>query len=82
MGVRVVVHEWETVGHALFRLKEQILADNRWPVFELYSHKKSPQHYQKPSTLKRRRRWVIRINRRGGSVKGFWFVGRACYHGH
>lgn len=82
MGIRVVLQKGETVQQALRRLNEQILECNRWPVYMPYNHKKSPAYYEKPSALKRRRRLVVRLNRRGASVKGLWYIGRTCNRGH
>lgn len=64
MGVKVYVREGETVEHALRRLRKRIWHGNRWPVYLPKANKRRQEYYQKPSILKRQKRYFAGINQR------------------
>jgi hypothetical protein len=66
MGVRIGVEEGESIADALRRFRKQILAEGGYPlIYPCKWPKRSPRFSVKPSELNRRRRWVIRVRKRG-----------------
>ena len=66
MGVRIEVEEGETIADALRRFRKQILAQGGYTlIYPCKWHKRSPRFYVKSSVLNRRRRWIIRVRKRG-----------------
>ncbi len=66
MGIRIEIEECEPIQVALHRLRKQILANGGYPLIDPCKwHKKSPRFYVKPSVLKRRPRWIIRVRGMG-----------------
>jgi ribosomal protein S21 len=66
MGVQIEVEEGEPIADALRRFRKQILAEGGYPlIYPCKWHGRSPRFYVKPSVLNRRRRWIIRVRKRG-----------------
>jgi len=61
MGSRVEVHEGETLRAALQRLRRQV-----GEQFSRSWYKSRVGYYEKPCVLKRRKRRIAEINRKGG----------------
>jgi ribosomal protein S21 len=74
MGVRIEVEEGEPIADALRRFRKQIFAEGGYPlIYPCKWHKRSPLFYVKPSVLNRRRRWIIRVSKRGcGAYNPEW----------
>jgi ribosomal protein S21 len=71
MGVRIEVGEGEPITGALRRFRKQICAEGGFPlIYPCKWHKRSPRFYVKPSVLNRRRRWIIRVRKRGFGLYG------------
>jgi hypothetical protein len=66
MGVRVEPEPGEPISDVLRRFRKRILAEGGFPLFDPCKwHKGSRRSYVKPSVLARRRRWIVRVRRRG-----------------
>jgi ribosomal protein S21 len=64
VGVKVHVGEGEPIEHALRRLRNLIRRCNRWPVYLPPGGKRRQEYYQKPSVLRRQKRFFNGIMRR------------------
>ena len=58
MGVRVELEEGEPLADALKRLRVLLHEEGGHPIFHAKWHKRRLDRYEKPSVLRRRRRWV------------------------
>lgn len=65
MGVWIEVEEGEPIADALRRFRKLIRAEGAFPLNHCKWHKKRNDLYLKPSVLNRRRRWIIRVRKRG-----------------
>lgn len=69
MGVRIELIGYEPIENELRRFRSLILAEGGHPlIYPCKWHKPSPRFYLKPSVLKRRRRWIIAVRKRGRGV--------------
>jgi Ribosomal protein S21 len=82
MGIRIVLREGESISHAIKRLNELILENNRRPVYAPYSHKRTVMYYEKPNVLKRRWRRIAWLNRKGNMVRCRWYMAHRSYRGY
>lgn len=65
MGVWIELEEGEPIEDALRRFRKLILADGAYPLHHCRWHKPMRDIYLKPSLLNRRRRWIVRVRKRG-----------------
>jgi ribosomal protein S21 len=68
MGVWIEVCESEPISTALRRFRKMILAEGAFPLHHCKWHKKRHDCYLKPSVLRRRRRWLTKVARRGCKI--------------
>lgn len=69
MGIRIEVDDGEPIADAVRRFRRLIQAEGAFPLYHCKWHKKRNDFFVKPSTLNRRRRWIVRVRRRG---RGFY----------
>jgi ribosomal protein S21 len=65
MGLRIELHDHEPISDALRRFRKRIQAEGAFPLYHCKWHKKRHDCYLKPSVLNRRRRWIVRVRKRG-----------------
>jgi ribosomal protein S21 len=66
MGVRIELEEGEPIADALRRFRKLICAEGGYPLHHPCKwHKRSHRYFVKPSVLNRRRRWIVRVRKRG-----------------
>jgi hypothetical protein len=58
MGVRVVIQDDESLADGLKRLRVLLHEEGGHPISHAKWHKRRQDRYEKPSVLRRRRRWV------------------------
>lgn len=77
MGIRIEPEAGEPIDVSLRRFRRAICAEGGFPLHHCQWHKPRPNVYTKPSTLRRRRRWIARVRKRGGPYEpepGYWWV--------
>src|SRR5689334_12048184 len=72
MGVRVEAEEGESLADALKRLRVLLHKEGGHPISHAKWHKKRLDRYEKPSILRRRRRWVAIEKRIRGWAPAPW----------
>ncbi len=65
MGVWVELEDGEPIADALRRFRKRIHAEGAFPLHHCKWHKSRHDYYLKPSILNRRRRWIIKVRKRG-----------------
>ena len=70
MGVRVEIEEGEPLAGALKRLRVLLYEEGGHPISHDKWHKRRLDRYEKPSVLRRRRRWVAIAKRMRGWAAG------------
>jgi ribosomal protein S21 len=65
LGIRIEVGYDEPIADALRRFRKLILANGAFPLYHCKWHKPRRDLYQKPSVLRRRRRWITVVRKRG-----------------
>jgi hypothetical protein len=65
MGVWIELEDGELIADAHRRFRKRILAEGAFPLHHCKWHKKNPRFFVKPSLLNRRRRWNIRVRKKG-----------------
>lgn len=57
------MREGEPLENALRRLRKLIRQENRWPVYLPKADKRRQEYYQKPSVVRRQKRFFAGISR-------------------
>ena len=65
MGVWIEVGEHEPIADAIRKFRKLIFAEGAFPLHHCKWHKKRHDFYLKPSVLRRRRRWLAKVAKKG-----------------
>ena len=65
MGVWIEVVEDESIADAIRGFRKLIQAEGAFPLYHCKWHKKRNDYYLKPTVLRRRRRWLAKVAKRG-----------------
>ena len=74
MGIRIELEANEPIADALRRFRKSLMAEGGHPlIYPCRWHKPCPRFREKPSVLNRRRRWIVRVRKRGcGAYNPEW----------